>query len=136
GRAAPRALPSRGGGPRGRGADPRPTPPIPARNLLLLAPEPAAITHRAGWSKADVRSFLYRRARLPFGILRANREPATIVAGRPDLQWLADHPDLEVPLVDRPECFELAVVGGAAGRSMYFWGAHEAVTRVIERRDP
>src|SRR5262245_17197067 len=120
----------------GSWADPQTKLPILDRNLLLLCPEHAAIIHRAGWSKADVRSFLYRRARLPFGVLRANREPATIVAGRPDLQWLADHPDLEVPLVDRPECFELAVVGGAAGRSMYFWGAHEAVTRVIERRDP
>jgi len=102
------------------------------RNLLLLCPEHAAIIHRAGWTKADVRDYLYRRVTLPFRVLRANREPSTIVAGRPDLQWLAGHPELEVPLVERPECYELAVVGGAAGRSMYFWGAHEAVTKPIE----
>ncbi len=29
-----------------------------------------------------------------------------------------------------------AVVGGAAGRSMYFYGAHEAITKPIERSEP
>jgi hypothetical protein len=132
GAAANPAVASAGRWLEGSWADPKTRIRILDRNLLLLCPEHAAIIHRAGWTKADVRDYLYRRVRLPFRVLRANREPATILAGRPDLQWLAGHPDLEVPLVERPECYELAVVGGAAGRSMYFWGAHEAVTKPIE----
>jgi len=105
---------------------------IVERNLVMLCPEHADIIARAGWSKADVRRYLYRRATMSFRELRANREPSTLLAGRPDLQWLADQPDLQLPIVERPECYELAVVGGAAGRSMYFFGAHEAITKPVE----
>ncbi|MBI4590280.1 MAG: hypothetical protein HY725_15725 [Candidatus Rokubacteria bacterium] len=131
--AANAAIASTGRWLEGTWADPRTKTKIRDRNLLLLCPEHAAIIARHGWSKADVRNYLYRHATLPFRVLRANREPSTLVAGRPDLQWLTAHPELPVPLVEAPECYEVAVVGGAAGRSMYFYGAHEAVTKPIER---
>ncbi|MBI4611757.1 MAG: hypothetical protein HY726_22440 [Candidatus Rokubacteria bacterium] len=120
----------------GSWADPKTKVKILDRNLLLLCPEHAAIIAKHGWSKADVRDYLYRHATLPFRVLRSNREPSTLIAGRPDLQWLTQHPDLPLPLVELPECYEIAVVGGAAGRSMYFYGAHEAITKPIERSKP
>ena len=102
------------------------------RNLVMLCPEHADIVGRAGWSKADVRQYLYDRATMSFRELRANREPSTLLAGRPDLQWLARQPDTQLPVVELPESYEICVVGGAAGRSMYFWGAHDSITRPIE----
>jgi hypothetical protein len=120
----------------GTWADPKTKVKILDRNLLLLCPEHAAIIAKHGWSKADIRNYLYHHARLPFRVLRSNREPSTLLAGRPDLQWLTQHPELELPLVELPECYEIAVVGGAAGRSMYFYGAHEAITKPIETRHP
>ncbi len=120
----------------GSWADPKTKVKILDRNLLLLCPEHAAIIAKHGWSKADVRTYLYHHATLPFRVLRSNREPSTLIAGRPDLQWLVAHPDLPLPLVEVPECYEIALVGGAAGRSMYFYGAHEAITKPIERNEP
>ncbi len=102
------------------------------RNLVMLCPEHADLIARAGWSKAQVQHYLYRHATMSFRELRANREPSTLRVGRPDLQWLVDHPDLQVPIAEVPECYEIAVVGGAAGRSMYFYGAHEAITKPID----
>jgi hypothetical protein len=134
--AANAAIASTGRWLEGSWADPKTRVKILDRNLLLLCPEHAAIIARHGWSKADIRDHLYRHATLPFRRLRANREPSTLIAGRPDLQWLTAHPELPLPLVELPECYELAVVGGAAGRSMYFYGAHEAITKPIERREP
>ena len=49
----------------------------------------------------------------------------------PELGWLADHPDLPLPVVEAPDCFEIAV-GGAAGRGAYFYGAGEPVTMPVE----
>jgi hypothetical protein len=120
----------------GSWADPKTKVKILDRNLLLLCPEHAAIIAKRGWSKADIRNSLYHRATLPFRVLRGNREPSTLIAGRPDLQWLTQHPELPLPLVELPECYEIAVVGGAAGRSMYFYGAHEAITKPIEKGEP
>ena len=117
----------------GHWADPRTKVEVRDHGLLMLCPEHAAIIAKHGWSKADVRRFLYEHARLPFRLLRWTKEPSTLIAGRPDLQWLLRYPDLELPIFEVPECFEIVVVGGPAGRSMYFYGAHEPVTKPIER---
>jgi hypothetical protein len=39
-----------------------------------------------------------------------------------------EHPNLPVPIVEDPGCFEIVVVGSAAGRGAYFYGAGEPVT--------
>ena len=117
----------------GHWADPRTNVKVRDHALVMLCPEHAAIIAKHGWSKADIRRFLYENARMPFRLLRWTKEPATLIAGRPDLQWLLQHPDLELPIFEVPDCFEIAVVGGPAGRSMYFYGAHEPVTKPIER---
>jgi len=45
---------------------------------------------------------------------------------------LHDHPDLPIPVVETPGCFDIAVVGGTAGRGAYFYGAGEPVTTPVE----
>jgi hypothetical protein len=117
----------------GHWADPRTKVEVRDHGLLMLCPEHAAIIAKHGWSKADIRRFLYENARMPFRLLRWTKEPSTLIAGRPDLQWLLRYPDLELPIFETPDCYEIAVVGGPAGRSMYFYGAHEPVTKPIER---
>jgi hypothetical protein len=46
-----------------------------------------------------------------------------MAAAHPELGWLADHPDLPLPVVEDPACFDIAVVGGTAGRGTYFYDA-------------
>ncbi|HUF93538.1 MAG TPA: hypothetical protein VMR23_14265, partial [Candidatus Limnocylindria bacterium] len=75
---------------------------------------------------------LYRAARLPFRTMMLNKEPKAMAAAHPELGWMADHPELPVPIVEDPGCFDIAVVGGAAGRGAYFYGAGEPVTVPVE----
>ena len=37
-----------------------------------------------------------------------------------------------IPIVEAPDCFAIAAVGGAAGRSAYSYGAGESVTGPVE----
>jgi hypothetical protein len=55
-----------------------------------------------------------------------------MAASHPELGFMWDHPDLPVPIVEDSGCFEIAVVGGAAGRGAYFYGAGEPVTMRVE----
>ena len=50
----------------------------------------------------------------------------------PEMQWLEQKPDTEVPMYTGPESFRLAVVGGPGPRGVFFWGNEEAVTQQIE----
>jgi len=54
-----------------------------------------------------------------FRTLMLNKEPKALEAAHPELVWLRDHPDLPLPVVETPECFDIAVVGGPrdAGRT-------------------
>jgi hypothetical protein len=55
-----------------------------------------------------------------------------MAASHSELSWLLDHPELPVPVVEDPTCFDIAVVGGAAGRGAYFYGAGEPVTLAVD----
>jgi hypothetical protein len=116
----------------GRRADPRHKTSEREHNTLFICPEHAAIFHREGWDRARVQEALYRAARVPYRTLMLNKERAALRASHPELAWLEDHPELPVPVVEDPGCFELAVVGGAAGRGAYFYGAGEPVTMPVE----
>lgn len=116
----------------GRRADPRHKTEEKEHNLLLLCPEHAQIFTKAGWSKRVLREALYRAARMPFKTLMLNKEAKAMAAAHPNLSWLWDNPDLLLPVVETPECFEIAVVGGAAGRGAYFYGAGGPVTQPME----
>ncbi len=116
----------------GRRADPRYKTEEKEHNFLLICPEHAQIFAKAGWSKGEVRKALYRAARMPFKTLMLNKEAKAMAAAHPELGWLWDNPDLLLPVVETPECFEIAVVGGAASRGTYFYGAGGPITMPIE----
>ncbi len=116
----------------GRRADPRYKTEEKEHNTLFVCPEHAQIFARASWDRARLQAALYRAARLPFRTLMLNKEPKALQAAHPELGWLADHPDLPLPIVEEPECFDIAVVGGAAGRGAYFYGAGEPVTVLVD----
>lgn len=116
----------------GRRSDPRYKTAEKEHNTLFICPEHADIFHREGWNRARVQEALYRAARLPFRTMMLNKERAALLASHPELAWLEDNPGVEIPVVEDPGCFDLAVVGGAAGRGAYFYGAGEPVTMPVE----
>lgn len=116
----------------GRRADPRTKTAEKEHNTLFLCPEHAQVFAAAGWGRVRIQEALYRAARLPFATMMLNKEPKAMAVAHPELGWMADHPDLPVPVVEDPECFDIAVVGGAAGRGAYFYGAGEPATLAVD----
>ena len=60
------------------------------------------------------------------------RTPKALLAAHPELGWLADHPDLPLPIVEDPEYFDIAVVGGAVDRGANFYGLGEPATVAVD----
>jgi hypothetical protein len=116
----------------GRRSDPRSKTTEKEHNMLFICPEHAEVFQREGWGRARVQEALYKAARLPFRTMMLNKERAALMASHPELAWLEDNPDVAIPVVEDPGCFDLAVVGGAAGRGTYFYGAGEPVTMPVE----
>ena len=116
----------------GRRVDPRTKTEEKEHNTLFICPEHAQVFAKAGWGRREIQEALYRAARLPFKTMMLNKEPKAMQAAHPELGWMTDHPDLAVPIVEDPGCFDIAVVGAAAGRGAYFYGAGEPVTLPVE----
>lgn len=107
-----------------------------AQHTLLVAPDHARIIAQAGWDKADVRNYLHREARLPFKTMYGDgnikRDKQGNWYDRPDLQWLENYPDVEVPIAASPDSFIVAVAGGLGNVSEFFWGIYGSATKAIE----
>lgn len=116
----------------GRRADPRYHVDEKEHNMLFICPEHAQVFAEAGWTKQKLREYLYAKARLPFRTMMLNKEAKAFAIAHPELQWLWDSPETLLPVVEDPACFEIVVVGAAAGRGSYFYGAGGPVTKVIE----
>jgi hypothetical protein len=116
----------------GRRADPRYKTAEQEHNTMLICPEHAQIFARVGWGRERIQAAMYDAARVPFRTLMLNKERQAMAASHPELGWMWDHPELPVPIVEDPGCFEIVVVGGAAGRGAYFYGAGEPVTMPVE----
>ena len=115
-------------------ADPQANVQVKEKSLLLFCPVHAEVFRRAGWSKQDIRDYLYKHARIPFGRLMASKEAAAFRSSHPALQWLWDSPETLMPILETPDCFEIVVAGGVGGaRSTYSYGAAEPVSRLIEQ---
>ena len=95
--------------------------------LLVLGPEHAKSIADAGWSKADVRRFVFERASIPYETLRALRRQI-------DASLLIDAPGgKRVPMFARPECLKIVVAGGPGKHSAYINSGHSKrlITRMI-----
>ena len=82
---------------------------------MLICPEHAQIFACEGWGRERIQEAMYSASRMPFRTLMLNKERPAMAASHPELSWMWDHPDLPVPIVEDPGCFEIAVVGSAAG---------------------
>ena len=97
--------------------------------LVVLGPEHAALIARDGFSKQDIKSYLFEKARLPVSYLsKGNLE-----------RFQKNHPDRfgtlgmsdNIPLVDEPEEIIVIVAGGMGRHSAIiptFGGHTRAVT--------
>ncbi|MBI2320836.1 MAG: hypothetical protein HYU88_01740 [Chloroflexi bacterium] len=86
--------------------------------FLVLGPEHAHIIANAGWSKNDVRLFLWEHARQPVRLLKLGGVHGRNLH-RNNLwpRWVdRDDDDFMVPLVRRPEDIHVMVAGGPGSR--------------------
>lgn len=100
-----------------------------AEFFVVLGPEHAATIAAAGWSRRDVQSYLYERARLPAGTLRRAFE---VTQYRPWLAALGD--DDSMPITDHPDNVRVLVAGGAGKHSCVIpsWGMTKSVTLPLD----
>ncbi len=96
-----------------------------AEFFVVLGPEHAATIAGAGWTRRDVQSYLYERARLPARVLRGAFD---VVQVRPWLRALGD--DDAMPITDHPDHIRVLVAGGAGKHSCVIpsWGMTQSVT--------
>ena len=95
--------------------------------LLVLGPEHADIIARAGWTKNDIRAYLYELARQPLSMLKLGGIHGRH-AHRNTLwpRWIDREDDnAQGPLVRRPDDIHIIVAGGPGRHSLYIpgWGS-------------
>ena len=84
--------------------------------VLLMAPEHAAYIAAAGWSKSDVKQFLFEHARKPWKLVG----PRGKSKGPYFPNWVDRRdPEAMVPLVTHPDALILVVAGGEGQKSMW-----------------
>ena len=98
----------------------------PADHLVIINPAHAEMLADAGWTKADVASFLFEHARLPDDALgsRGDRSLGTAARTGPD----------RIPVVPDPSGFLIIVAGGLGPQMMVAppWGLSRAVTKTVK----
>ena len=98
--------------------------------LFAISPEHAQILARDGFTKQDVRRYLYEHARAP--LTEFSRENIAEVLARRRPRWcVPENPDARIPIADRPEDITILVVGGPGPHSQFLpsFGQTESVTR-------
>ena len=74
----------------------------------------AQVFARAGGGRERIQEALYKKSRRPFRTLMRTKEPKAMQVAHPEPGWLPDHPELALPVVEDPGCYDIAVVGAAA----------------------
>lgn len=82
---------------------------------LILGPEHAQTIAAKGWTRHDVRSYVWMNAWNTFGALSFHNRYGKIY-NRNLPRWYRREPDARIPIVPSPEHIHLFVVGGEAGR--------------------
>jgi len=100
-------------------------------NMLLMAPDHAAVFAQAGWKPADIAEAIHRRTKLPFRQVMLNQSMPAFEVSHPELRWLLDAPDTPVTVNPSADCFEFFVVGAKAGRSQFCFGGTNSVTKPV-----
>jgi hypothetical protein len=100
-------------------------------NLLLMAPDHAAVFAKAGWTPDDIKVAIHRASKLSFRQVMLNQEYDAFKTSHPELLWLLDAPETMVNVYPSPDCFEFFVVGASAGRSQFCFGGTHTVTKAV-----
>ncbi|MEK7874203.1 MAG: hypothetical protein AAB502_10150 [Chloroflexota bacterium] len=97
--------------------------------LLMLNPSHAKMIADAGWSKQDVKDYLFETARHPVEIVRPQLARAIFPA------YFLKLP--RVPVMRSPDDVIVVVCGGRGPQSMVAvpWGLASAVSRPVTRKD-
>jgi hypothetical protein len=101
--------------------------------VLTLGPEHAATIARDGFSKKEVKDFIFEHARFPLGRLHHEFRKFLVEARKNP-----DRDDTMVPIVKSPEDITIIVAGGAGKHSCWqptFGDQTRPAHRVIRRRD-
>jgi hypothetical protein len=100
-----------------------------AEIFIVLCPEHAVTMAEAGWSRDDVQRYLFERARLPAGQMRAAFDPPL---WEPWMHAVAD--DASLPLTGHPDNYQVLVAGGPGKHSsvLLSWGVTKSVTLSVE----
>jgi hypothetical protein len=104
--------------------------------LIAFGPEHAATVARGGYSKADVKRYIFEHATLPLGAFaRENIDRRFRVKFAERYATAGD--DARVPMAQRAEDVMIIVLGGAGKHSVYIptFGETRSVTRALELAD-
>jgi len=101
-----------------------------AECFVVLCPEHAATIASEGWTRRDVQSFLYERARLPAAVFRRAFD---VRRWRPWMQASVDGEGL-LPMTDHPDNYRVLVAGGAGKHSCVVpsWGVTKSRTLALD----
>jgi hypothetical protein len=91
---------------------------------VVLGPEHARTIAKAGWTRHDIRSYLWMYSGNAFGRLAFDHRYGKVY-NRNLPAWYKREPDSRIPVVPSPEHIHLFVIGGSAGRFSAFipgWG--------------
>ncbi len=98
--------------------------------VLVMAPEHAAYVARAGWSKSDVKRYLFEKARKPWkqvGVRGKSKGPTFPV-------WVdRTDPEASVPVLTHADALILIVGGGEGQKSMWIPTPGAQTLSVIEK---
>ena len=98
--------------------------------VLVMAPEHAAYIARAGWSKADVKRYLFEKARKPWkhvGVRGKSKGPTFPV-------WVdRTNPEASVPILTHADALILIIGGGEGQKSMWIPTPGAQTLSVIEK---
>ena len=98
--------------------------------VLVMAPEHAACIARAGWSKADVKRYLFEKARKPWkhvGVRGKSKGPTFPV-------WVdRTDPEASVPILTHADALILITGGGEGQKSMWIPTPGAQTLSVIEK---
>jgi hypothetical protein len=104
--------------------------------FVVFGPEHAATVAAEGLSKQDVKRYLYENARIALGRFAAENVERRLRTKFPE-RYAGAGPDTPVTMVQRPEDFNIVVIGGAGKHSAYIptFGGTRSVTRALVRAD-
>lgn len=102
------------------------------QNLIMLCPEHAKVFADAGWTTRMIREALWQKSKLPFRKLMLNKPMELFHHVHPQMRFLLDAPETEINVYPSPDYFDIVVVGADAGRSLFFFGGNQSITKAVK----